>query len=98
TRSKRDWSSDVCSSDLWDLEVAPPQSPQNSWCIWSTRGQRRGRRRHRPRLLAPPGPSGRARDTVWRPAVEPRLVKRDVAQREGRSEERRVGKGGRGRG
>src|SRR5699024_12098142 len=63
TRSKRDWSSDVCSSDL-----LPPHSP--GWCPGQPRARRpalppvRSRRtcraHRRPRSPPPPAKIGRA--------------------------------------
>src|SRR5207245_6635078 len=89
TRCYRDWSSDVCSSDLWEVARATardsafvPALLSDILPPWA---------RPRPDLsasrpAAPPPPVG----TRWRQAVWP--------SNRPRSEERRVGKEGRGGG
>src|SRR5699024_11464622 len=92
TRSKRDWSSDVCSSDLrvvGRIDVDDLDLP-------AMRGQHRGERwqivADDQQVLARVGPVGCA------PVAEAQLRSVDEAATEGegpgRSEERRVGRGG----
>src|SRR5699024_11858763 len=82
TRSKRDWSSDVCSSDL-----PSPGGCDAAPAAWSPR--REPRLHVAPRGTAAPGGSARA-DLV--DELD------DPGEDDGRSEERRVGKEGRTRG
>src|SRR5207248_5544655 len=97
TRSYGDWSSDVCSSDL----VQDPRGVDRRRATRGQPGAREGCVRHvesgraggpadGPRGCGRGGVRGHARGRGDVPALR--------EEREGRSEERRVGKGGRGGG
>src|SRR5690606_39796963 len=89
TRFSRDWSSDVCSSDLtsWKRESSSPttSTPRACSCTTSCRPP--------PRRTSSSAPSGHGR-TLLRPRRWPEMA----WTRDERSEERRVGKGCRARG
>src|SRR5207249_5596427 len=96
TRSKRDWSSDVCSSDL-----ASPTHPGRC-CIrtpasrgTSQRSRKRGRRKKKPSRGKLTQAEKRTNRKLSRVRVK---VEHALAGVKRRSEERRVGKGGRWRG
>src|SRR5699024_11313715 len=84
TRSKRDWSSDVCSSDLFSsprarrlsvpIALSAPRRPARAACAAGSAGAPAG------------GPGGSTPPARWHPAGQ-----------SWRSEERRVGKEGKGR-
>src|SRR5699024_11638890 len=84
TSSKRDWSSDVCSSDLPGLVPAVPQEGSEGAVVHLLLGYIAGKLEHH-RLVG--GVVSQKQERVF-PSV-PDL---------GRSEERRVGKGGRSAG
>src|SRR5207249_5967536 len=97
TRSKRDWSSDVCSSDL-----KHPQEEQAGDVEGEGRQGRESGIAQDARLEQEPSAAG-IRETAQRQAADQgphEGRRRDGAVGEGipRSEERRVGKGGRGGG
>src|SRR5207249_8287007 len=97
TRSKRDWSSDVCSSDL-GRAPCPPRSAWASPCTYLPRPNPEGR-------LATGVPGslvGEFEPTVeirrWQAPTAPPRPSPASSWRRGRSEERRVGKERRARG
>src|SRR5690606_40663718 len=88
TRFSRDWSSDVCSSDLTDEQAAARKAAEVEVL--------------RATLKAADDEHARAREAMTRAHEEARAAEARLeaarAEREGRSEERRVGKERRPRG
>src|SRR5204862_4676050 len=74
TRSLRDWSSDVCSSDLWAYVFAEPESVSPSYSsdilMWSKLSERTG----------PPIPSNSSRKTATSTAGARRSEERRVGK------------------
>src|SRR5206468_7780305 len=94
TRSDRDWSSDVCSSDLVSFEYEPSESVLRDVDLEVKRGQ----------VVAIVGPSGAGKTTLvdllprfYEPTRGEILMDGVPLTNYTRSEERRVGKEGRAR-
>src|SRR5207249_7727278 len=88
TRSKRDWSSDVCSSDLWQCDLTSYE------CTHTAKGPKEP--------IEPAATEPEPRDhsqNSYDPLDGEEQSPEEVAQKKGqpRSEERRVGKEGRSR-
>src|SRR5699024_11707922 len=93
TRSKRDWSSDVCSSDL--CTVSPPKSAQNTAPSWRWNPLASAAFPYKQLLSTVPAGTLSALLTLGRPVGTPAAPGAVAAAR---SEERRVGKECRSRG